>query len=330
MRKLFVCIILSLVATAASAQGLDAAIRTLAGDMAQKINKKNRSKLAVADFLNGEGKIDPLTEYIRTELEMQLINADNLQVMDRKHLKKLMEENHLQSQGLIDESMVRSATGFIKIEGLILGEITYVGEQVKIKITATDVNTSLLYAASSIELTSDVTVKNILNPEAKLCSDCGGRGTVQIQSVCTACSGNGSTVCRDCKGTGKRAGMTVGSYVPCESCDAKGKFTCHVCAANGKIISYQTCPKCNGKIQAPTTVSKGLNRSGNMAIEFCPDCAGTGKFRKESVCNNCSGSGEEPFGPRSNWEKRVCKLCTGKKVIVSIIACQRCDGLGKL
>ena len=156
-------------------QGLDACISNIANDVAQKVSKKNKVKLALADFLNNEGKVDALTEYIRQELELKLINADNLQVMDRKHFRKLLEENHLQSQGFIDESVAKSAVAFIKIDGLVLAEITYMGDQVKIKVTVTDITTSLMYAASSSELINDVAIKNLLEPEVKICSECGGK-----------------------------------------------------------------------------------------------------------------------------------------------------------
>ena len=332
MKISIVFFVVMLLGIESHSQSFDASITTLATDIAQKVSKKNKVKLTLADFVNNEGKVDALTDYIRKELELKLINADNLQVMDRKHLTKLLEENHLQSQGLIDESVVKSAVTFIKIEGLVLAEITYLGDQIKIKVTVTDIGTSLMYAASGIEITSDITVKNLLEPEAKICSECGGRGTVQIYTNCTACGGSGGRVCSDCRGTGKRSGMTVGSYITCEACNGRGKFSCNVCSGKGKIISYQTCPKCNGKVQikAGSTTPGEIQVGRPGKIEICPDCTGSGKIKNDVSCSSCNGSGEAPFGPASNWEKRPCRTCSGKGTKILVAVCTRCNGKGKL
>jgi RecJ-like exonuclease len=308
-------------------QQLDQNISEIANDLAQKVSKKSRVKLALTDFVNSEGKIDALTSYIRDELELKLINSDyDLQVIDRKHIQLLLSEHHLQSEGLIDETTAKSAISFIKIDGWLLAEITTLGDQIKIKVTVTDVSTSQIYAASTSGLISDIAIKNLLEPEIKVCTECGGKGVVQIQTTCTSCEGNGSYKCSDCKGTGRRPGMTVGSYIKCETCNGVGKIECKICSGNGKIISYKTCPKCNGKVQLPTS-STQINQT---KMEFCSDCAGTGKIKVQTTCAKCSGSGQVPFGPTSNWEIKPCQYCSGKGQIISYKTCPKCNGTGKL
>jgi hypothetical protein len=57
-------------------QSLDQSIAEIANDLAQKVSRKNKVKLALTDFVNSEGEPDALTTYIRDELELKLINAD--------------------------------------------------------------------------------------------------------------------------------------------------------------------------------------------------------------------------------------------------------------
>ncbi|MFN8250243.1 MAG: hypothetical protein U0V75_00070 [Ferruginibacter sp.] len=307
-------------------QQLDQSITEIANDLAQKVVKKQRVKLALTDFVNSEGKTDALTDYIREELEMKLINNENnLQVIDRKHIKLLLSEHHLQSEGLIDETTAKSAISFIKIDGWVLAEITSLGDQIKIKVTVTDISTSQIYAASASSLITDVAIKNLLDPEIKICSQCGGRGTVQTVSTCATCSGKGSYSCSDCKGTGHRPGMTVGSYITCEACSGKGTFSCKACSGNGKLISNQTCPKCNGKVRLP-----GKNATNQIPAQICDACVGKGKIKEESSCEKCGGSGEAPFGAVSNWERKPCSSCKGKGQIVTYKSCSKCNGTGKL
>lgn len=321
-------VILFLFCITSFSQKLDLSITNLANDITQKVTKKNIVRLALTDFVNGDGKVDALTNYIRQELETKLINADNLQVIDRKHIKLLLSDNKLESEGLINESVAKSSSAFIKVDAWVLAEITYLGEQVKIKITVIDVTTSLMYAAASSELIDDIAIKNLLDPEEKVCSMCGGKGVVQTQTTCTACAGKGSIVCKDCNGTGKRSGMTVGSYITCEGCNGRGRFTCNGCSGNGKIITYKTCPKCNGKVLIKSSTATQSNSQGK--VEICPDCLGAGKMKTEVSCNSCGGTGRAPFGPASNWENKPCKACSGKGTKVLLAVCTRCNGTGKL
>lgn len=308
-------------------QQLDQSISEIATDLAQKVTKKNRTKLALTDFTNTEGKVDALTEYIREELEMKLINNENeLQVIDRKHIKLLLSEHHLQSDGLIDESTAKSAISFIKIDGWIVAEITTLGDQIKIKVTVTDISTSQIYAASASGLISDIAIKNLLDPEIKICSECNGKGTVQMQTLCDRCNGKGNYTCANCKGNGKVISNTCNSCLEkCTVCSGMGTIICNSCAGNGKIVSYQTCQKCNGKVRLSAT-----NIANKPSVQICDACSGNKTIKTQKPCGKCNGSGEEPFGPGSNWERRPCITCAGKGQIISFNICKKCNGTGKL
>ena len=161
-KLLFLLAVIFLVGTVHS-QGLDQNLKLAATDIAQKIIKKNKTQIAVADFVNNVGKSDALTQYVTEQFEMGLINAPGeVQIMDRKHIKQLLLDNHLQSEGLIDEARARSAISFIKVDGWALGEITSFGDQIKISVKVIDVSTSLIYAAYTTDLISDPTIKKII------------------------------------------------------------------------------------------------------------------------------------------------------------------------
>lgn len=326
--KLIALLVALVLSIGSYSQKLDESISEIANDLAQKVSKKGTGKLALTDFVNSEGKRDALTDYIREELELKLINSDlDLQVMDRKRIKLLLSEHHLQSEGLIDESTAKSAISFIKVDGWVIAEITSLDDQIKIKILVTDVSTSQIYAASTSGLITDVAITNLLYPPVKVCSECGGKGNVQVLTTCSVCEGKGSYNCTDCKGTGRRPGMTVGSYIKCEACNGVGKFDCNVCTGNGKIISYETCKKCNGKIQLPANTS---SQNSAPKLEVCPDCTGNGKIKTQTTCIKCGGTGQAPFGPSSNWENKPCQSCSGKGKISSFIRCTKCNGTGNI
>jgi RecJ-like exonuclease len=302
-------------------QSLDSNITFLANDLAQKVSKKNRVKLAVADFVNGNKKIDPLTNYIREELEAKLINSNyDLQMMDRKHLQLLLAEHNLLSEGVIDESTAKAAIEFIQINGWVTAEISSTGDRIKIKISVIDISTAAIYAVSSTALIKDDLINNLLEPEAPICSQCKGSGTIQITTSCSYCNGKGNTACQDCKGTGQKEGMTRGSYLKCENCNGRGKLTCGACNAQGKSITFQTCPKCNGKVR----------KTAEAKNDLCIECNGLGKLKEEINCAECGGTGKMPFGPRSNWENKACPNCAGKGKLITSKSCMKCQGKGTI
>jgi hypothetical protein len=144
-------------------QDIDRTLKFGAEDIAKKVIKKNKSHLAIADFVNNVGKTDALTTYITQQVEMNLVNAEgDIGIIDRNHIKQLLSENHLASEGLIDETTAKSAVSFIKVDGWVMGEVTSFGDQIKITIKVVDVISSMMYAAYTSELITDPAIKKLL------------------------------------------------------------------------------------------------------------------------------------------------------------------------
>jgi RecJ-like exonuclease len=177
-------------------------------------------------------------------VEFNLINTDNLQVIDRKHIQNLLSENHLQSQGLINEATAKSAVGFLKIEAWIIGEVIHVGNEVKIKLKAVDISSSEVFAASQSPPIVDRQVEVMLQP--KNCTDCNGTGTIETKVKCTSCDGKGGSQCTVCNGIGYTLNLINSRRNPCGYCNGKGKNECSVCKGTGQQVVLNTCKKCNG------------------------------------------------------------------------------------
>ncbi|SFD85636.1 hypothetical protein SAMN05518672_103538 [Chitinophaga sp. CF118] len=323
--KSFVVILLAMFfCNQVNSQSLDQGISDIASDIAQKVSKKNKVRLALTDFVNSEGKVDALTDYVRKELELKLINAENLQVMDRKHIKLLLSDNNLQKDGLIDESIAKSSTSFIKVDGWVIAEITTVGNKIKVKVTVSDVITSLMYAASSAVCNGDdLTVKNLLDPEVKVCNVCNGKGTIQVKTICATCGGKGNRLCRRCAGNGKVESNTwSGRYERCEECNGTGKNICNICEGRGKVINYDTCPKCNGKNMG---ISDNTENSPTEK-DICSVCMGSGKMNHRQNCTVCAATGK--LVVRGNLMN--CSNCNGTGISTTVTLCTTCNGTGKL
>lgn len=148
-------------------QKLQSTIQQVSNEIARKTSKKHRTRLAVADFVNNAKADDPITRYVTDQVETYLINSDSeLSVVDRRHIKQLLAEHHLQSEGLIDESTARSSISFIKVDGWVIGEVTSFEDQIKITIKVIDVSTSEIFAATSSEPVSDPAIKKLVESTA--------------------------------------------------------------------------------------------------------------------------------------------------------------------
>ncbi len=144
-------------------QTANSLLKNAANDMANKIAKRGKRSIAVADFVNNAGATDKITNYLREQFEIDIINAEgNISILDRKHIKQLLSDNHLQSQGLIDETTAKNSVGFIKVDGWAFGEITTFGDKIQISIKVIDVTSSEIFAAYSSEPISDPYLKSMI------------------------------------------------------------------------------------------------------------------------------------------------------------------------
>ena len=274
MRLLFLLFVLCFTCFECTAQALDSNINVLASEIAAKVFSVNKVKLALTDFVNADGKVDALTAYIREELELKLINSSyNLQTMDRKHIKQLLAEHHLQSEGLIDESTAKSSISFIKVDGWVNAEIVNIDGKAKIKVTVTDISTSLIYAAASSKLISDQAIKELLDPSCPLCK---GAGVLKNESGCNVCDGKGSMTCDFCKGLGGGE---------CSQCDGSGKHG-SISPTRG-IYEIPDCSKCKGTGRAACS-----NCSGK-GIKKCNTCGGKKQISSSRTCVKCNGTGKK-------------------------------------
>ncbi|MES2651091.1 MAG: hypothetical protein V4663_05090 [Bacteroidota bacterium] len=209
----------------------DKVLQNLAEDLAAKVAKKNKFKLALADFQSDDPKSP--ANYIREEIEMHLINADKMLIMDRKHIQALIKEHKLGWEGMLDESVAKKSIAFIQVDGWVLGEITTFGNQVKVQLKAIDISNSQIFAVATSELLDIKVLKD--------CTECNGAGMRLSKASCTHCGGKGGPRCSVCDGRG-----SSGLGGTCEFCMGKGKQVCKECSGTGQMNLSSTCTRCKG------------------------------------------------------------------------------------
>jgi hypothetical protein len=246
MRKITLLCLLFANIMVSYGQNLDNSLKTVSDDLALKTLRKHIVRLGLMDFTNEDGKRDATVRYIQEQVEMNLINADGLEVMDRKHVQALLTENHLVSQGIIDESTIKKGVAFFKIDGWVEGRISNFGNRFKLQLKIINVNTSQAFAVSVSGLIDGTELKTLVEP--KSCNNCQGTGTIKAYAFCNDCDGKGGRKCSSCGGSGINmfAAALGNSTAPCEFCRGKGKIECRVCRGKGQVVLLNTCRVCNG------------------------------------------------------------------------------------
>ena len=84
------------------------------------------------------------------------------------------------------------------------------------------------------------------------CGTCGGSGTLRDYRgnsvTCISCQGQGQLKCITCQGQGQLRCITCQGQgqLKCLTCQGQGQLKCITCQGSGQLMTYQTCPQCNG------------------------------------------------------------------------------------
>ncbi len=138
-------------------------IDSLASNIATQIPTAPNKTVAVADaFLDLQGNETELGRFLAEELSIAMSRTQGLRVIDRAHLKALLQEHKLASTGIIDPATQKK----LEIAGvhvLITGTITPFGDSVRCAIKALNIATAQIEAASTAEIPRTKTIEELLS-----------------------------------------------------------------------------------------------------------------------------------------------------------------------
>src|SRR5207247_4262325 len=83
-------------------------IPAVASAIADDIKASTKGSVAVVDFTDLQGNVTELGRFVAEELELGLVTAKkNFSLVDRTHLRLILQENKLGLSGLIDPATAR-------------------------------------------------------------------------------------------------------------------------------------------------------------------------------------------------------------------------------
>lgn len=105
------------------------------------------------DFTDLSGNVTELGRFLAEEISVTLASLDKgIEVIDRTHLKVILQEHKLATTGLIDPATARKLGKIAGVESLATGTITPFGDSVRVSVKIIDADTAKIIAASTANI----------------------------------------------------------------------------------------------------------------------------------------------------------------------------------
>lgn len=138
-------------------------LRATAADLSQHISASGRKSVAVTDFTDLDGNPTELGRYLAEEFSDALFaEAKGFEVIDRTHLKAILQEHKLATTGLIDPSTARMLGQIAGVDTLVTGTITPFEEYVHLSVKVLDTETARILAADTIDVPRTKTISDLI------------------------------------------------------------------------------------------------------------------------------------------------------------------------
>jgi hypothetical protein len=98
-------------------------VRKFTINLVEKALKKNIKKISFWDFTDINNEVQPIGSYISELMSIYANDVDSVEVMDRQHLKTLLQEHQLKSEGFIDENTIMELGKFSDVDAVVVGTI---------------------------------------------------------------------------------------------------------------------------------------------------------------------------------------------------------------
>jgi TolB-like protein len=142
---------------------LDSQLENLINQIVASLAQNDKSKIAVMDFVNMNGEITKLGRYMSEELTTRLYLTGKFEVIERKLLDKIIEEQKISMSGMIDESSAVELGRVLGVDAIASGTITDLGISVKVNARLISAESGKLFSVASVEIPKNDKVKVLLS-----------------------------------------------------------------------------------------------------------------------------------------------------------------------
>lgn len=125
----------------------------VASTVAARLVEAEKKSVAVTDFTDLQMNVTQLGRYLAEAFQESLVSVmKGFRVIDRTHLKVIIQEAKLSSTGIIDPTVARQLGRISGVDTLVTGSITQFGDSVRLSIKLLDVATADVISMTSIDV----------------------------------------------------------------------------------------------------------------------------------------------------------------------------------
>jgi TolB-like protein len=137
-------------------------IKELAAQIAGKVAKEQKHKIAVLPFKELEGQPTVLGAYLAEALVTDLFENPGLDIVERTMLDKVIGELKLDRSGLIDPETAKRVGKIVGVDAIVTGTITDLASYVAVNCRLIDAQTGRIFAAAQTRIAKDADVQKIM------------------------------------------------------------------------------------------------------------------------------------------------------------------------
>ena len=172
LTRLFIGVVVFIGAAATNAVALERELSAAASALADEIASSAKTSVAVVDFIDLQGCVTELGRYVAEELALGLVVAKKgLKVVDRAHLRALLQEHKLAATGIVDPATARKLGEIAGVGALVTGTITPLGDSVRVVVKVLDTSTADTLTASGLDVAKTKTIEELLARDIGNCAD---------------------------------------------------------------------------------------------------------------------------------------------------------------
>jgi len=160
----WICLVVGLVMVPGLAQAADLkeGVEQVAVQLAKSVPEGRVFRVAVTDFPDLQGVTSDLGRYIAERLTTRLSQAPKFRVIERRRLSLVLGELKFSMSDLVDPSKAKRLGQMLGVEGLVVGSISDLGNQVEVDARIIEIETSNILPGVSASISKDQVVGQLL------------------------------------------------------------------------------------------------------------------------------------------------------------------------
>jgi len=126
--------------------------------------KGKKSRIAILDFETRSNDLEQVSEIVRERLTTYIVQTNRAEVIERRLLKKLLEEHQLEVSGIIDDETGNKIGKLLGVSAVITGTVSSLsGKEAEVNARLVRVDTAKILSAANLIVTTDRAKSQIVN-----------------------------------------------------------------------------------------------------------------------------------------------------------------------